>query len=225
MKIRLLIIISIIIVFVLISFAMPNLSKVYGSCEMIRDGILQPSIGYGWTNGLLSINNAECTWKLFGVIPIVNLLLEEKTFAENTSEHTVYSRPFGMNQQDVGFTVEPQYVKNPPSSNEMILDLDAMKQIKKIFDKCDYAQKLGSGEIPAQNSDGSRNVINDDLLSYNNGTHYISNNTCKWIDSLEALTYNCFEANSVEQNSYMGPDYFGNQTHHIDAQECMWIKK
>ncbi|KAF6245078.1 hypothetical protein [Nitrosopumilus sp. b2] len=77
MKTRLLIITSVITAFVLISFAMPNLSKVYGGCEMAKDGILQFAIGYQWTNGLLYIDNAECTWKLFGVVPIASLLSEE----------------------------------------------------------------------------------------------------------------------------------------------------
>ena len=57
MKTRVLIIMSVIIAFVLISFAMPNLSKVYGSCEMTQDGTLQFAIGYQWTNGLLYIDN------------------------------------------------------------------------------------------------------------------------------------------------------------------------
>ncbi|MCV0391944.1 MAG: hypothetical protein K5790_01475 [Nitrosopumilus sp.] len=73
MKTRLLIIILVIVAFVLISFAMPNLSKVYGSCEMTKNGTLQFAIGYQWANGLLYIDNAECTWKLFGVIPIAKL--------------------------------------------------------------------------------------------------------------------------------------------------------
>ena len=80
MKTRLLIIISVIIVFFLISFAVPNLSKVYGSCEMTQSGELQFAIGYQWTNGLLYIDNAECTWKLFGVIPITHLLSEKISF-------------------------------------------------------------------------------------------------------------------------------------------------
>ena len=63
----------------LISFAMPNLSKVYDSCEMTQDGVLQFAIGYQWTNGLLYIDNAECIWKLFGVIPITSLVSEETT--------------------------------------------------------------------------------------------------------------------------------------------------
>ena len=77
MKTRFLIIISAVIVFFLVSFAMPNLSKVYGSCEMTQNGILQFAIGYQWTNGLLYIDNAECTWKLFGVIPIASIRSEE----------------------------------------------------------------------------------------------------------------------------------------------------
>lgn len=74
MKKRFLIIIFSVIAFFLISFVMPNLSKVYASCEMTQNGTIQFAIGYEWTNGILSINNAECTWNLFGVIPIASLL-------------------------------------------------------------------------------------------------------------------------------------------------------
>lgn len=56
---------------------MPNLSKVYDSCEMTQAGVLQFAIGYQWTNGLFYIDNAECTWKLFGIIPIVSIFSEE----------------------------------------------------------------------------------------------------------------------------------------------------
>ena len=80
MKTRLLVAIIVITVFTLVSFAMPNLSKVYGSCQMTQDDIIQPSIGYQWTNGLLYIDNADCTWKLFGTIPIASLLSEETSF-------------------------------------------------------------------------------------------------------------------------------------------------
>ena len=82
MKIRFLIIISVIVVFFLFSFAVPNLSKVYDSCQMTQDGILQFAIGYQWSNGLLYIDNAECTWKLFGVIPIVSILSEETSLSK-----------------------------------------------------------------------------------------------------------------------------------------------
>ncbi len=82
MKTRLLIITSIITAFVLVSFAMPNLSKVYDSCEMTQDGTLQFAIGYQWSNGLLYIDNAECTWKMFVIIPIVSILSEETSLSK-----------------------------------------------------------------------------------------------------------------------------------------------
>lgn len=224
MKTKFLIIISIIIVFFLISFAMPNLSKVYDSCAMTQAGTLQFSIGHQWTNGLLYIDNAECVWKIFGIIPIANLLLEEESNTENTDEHSVYSLPFGMNQQDIELQlrVNPQYVKNPDNPDELILDIDAMMQVQKIFDKCDYKQKLESGEIPSRNPDGSFNVITGSLPFFNNGTHYIDSNVCTWVDSFKAVTYTCFDANPKAQNGYDGPSYFYNNTHHIDVQYCKW---
>lgn len=224
MKTRLLIIISIIIVFVLISFGMPNLSEVYGSCKMTQDGVLQFAIGYQWTNGLLYIDNAECTWKLFGIMPIASLLSEEEAHTKNTSEQTVYSHPFGINQQDteLQLRVDPQYVKNSDNSDELILDIDAMIQVQKIFDKCDYKQKLESGEIPSRNPDGSFNVITGSLPFFNNGTHYVDSNVCDWVDSFNSVTSNCFDVNPMEQNWYDGPSYFYNHTHHIDVQYCKW---
>ena len=118
--------------------------------------------------------------------------------------------------------IEPIYVKNPNSPDELILDLDAMMQVRQILDKCDYVQKLESGEIPRINPDGSFNVIRGDLPFFNNGTHYIDSNFCNWIDSFESVTYNCFEANPMEQNWHSGPAYFYNDTHHLDAQQCEW---
>lgn len=219
------IIIAVIIAFTIISFAMPNLSKVYGSCEMTQAGVLQFAIGYQWTNGLLYIDNVECIWKLFGMIPIASLLSEEKeTITENADEQTVYSLPFGINRQDIEsqLKVDPQYIKNPDNSTELVLDTDAMIQVQKIFDKCNYKQKLESGEIPSRNPDGSFNVITGSLPLFNNGTHYIDSNVCEWVDSFDSVIHNCFKANPMEQNWYDGPSYFYNDTHHIDVQHCNW---
>jgi len=83
MKTKFLIITIVLVAFILISFAMPNLSKVYGSCEMTKNGTLQFAIGYQWTNGLLYIDNAECTWKLFGVISIISIFSEETSHPIN----------------------------------------------------------------------------------------------------------------------------------------------
>ncbi|MCV0391988.1 MAG: hypothetical protein K5790_01700 [Nitrosopumilus sp.] len=112
--------------------------------------------------------------------------------------------------------------RNHPDTGEQVLDIDSMIQVQGIFEKCDYAQKLRSGEIPAQNPDGSYNAISAELRAYHNGTNYIDSNTCKWADSLELLTYHCFEAKPAEQNWYFGPDYFDNGTHHLDRQYCEW---
>ena len=226
MKSRLLVIIIVIVAFVLISFAMPNLSKVYGSCEMTQVGTLQFAIGYQWTNGFFYIDNAECTWKLFGIIPIASLLSEEKeTIAENADIQIVHSLPFGINPQDIEsqLSVDPQYIKNPNNSAELILDIDAMIQVQKIFDKCDYKQKLESGEIPSRNPDDSFNAITGSLPFFNNGTHYIDSNICKWIDSFDSVVHNCLKTNPMGQNWHDGPNYFYNDTHHIDIQYCKWV--
>lgn len=137
----------------------------------------------------------------------------------------VHSLPFGMTQKELEnqIIIDPVYVEDPNNPGEQILDIDSMMQIKKILGKCDYAQKLRSGEIPAQNPDGKYNAITTELLIYQNGTHYIDSNNCKWIDSLESLTYNCFEAKPTERNWHFGPDYFANGTHYLDTQECQWV--
>jgi|APSaa5957512535_1039671.scaffolds.fasta_scaffold02963_7 hypothetical protein len=114
MKTRLLIILSVIIMFFLVSFTMPNLSKVYGSCEMTQDGLLQFAIGYQWTNGLLYIDNAECTWKIFGVIPIASILLEETSLSKqcdipydkNFIERSVVS---GSNDGKPNFSIKGEF--------------------------------------------------------------------------------------------------------------------
>jgi len=157
----------------------------------------------------------------------MTLEAKEKSESIRVNENNVYSLPFGMTQEQLEneIFVEPIYVNNPNNPEELILDIDSMIQVQKILDKCDYIQKLESGEIPARNSDGSYNIIRGDLPFFNNGTHYIDSNDCEWIDSLEALMYHCFEANPMEQNWYSGPNYFDNGTHHIDRQECELIRK
>jgi len=120
-------------------------------------------------------------------------------------------------------STEPIYIDNTNNAGELILDIDTMIQVQKILEKCDYIQKLESGEIPWRNPDGSFNVIHGDLPFFNNGTHYIDSNYCNWVDSLKSITYNCFEANPMEQNWYSGPNYFDNGTHYLDAQKCEWI--
>jgi hypothetical protein len=140
---------------------------------------------------------------------------------------SVYSLPFGMTTEDIEnmIRVEPIYRNNPNNSGELILDIDAMQQVQKILNKCDYVQKLESGEIPAQNLDGSYNIVTSSLRFYNNGTHYIDSSSCDWIDSLKALTHHCFEAKPTEQNWYFGPNYFDNGTHRLDVQYCEWKEK
>ncbi len=129
-------------------------------------------------------------------------------------------------ESNVGdFSDEPTFIGTSLlNNNEVILDTYTMHQIQSILDTCDYIQKLESGEIPWINSDESFNVIHGDLLFFNNGTHYIDNNVCKWIDSFESVTYNCFESNPMEQNWYFGPSYFENDTHRLDAQQCEWFE-
>lgn len=137
-----------------------------------------------------------------------------ETKTEISNEPTVHSLPFGLTQKEIKLQlhVDPIYIKNPNNPKELILDVDSMMQVQKILDKCDYKQKLESGEISAKNPDGSFNAITGSLRFYNNGTHYIDSNTCKWIDSFEVVTYNCFEAKPTEQNWHYGPDYFDNGT-------------
>ena len=108
---------------------MPNLSKVYSSCEMTKNETLQFAIGYQWTNGLLYIDNAECVWKLFGLIPIASLLSEEETIIENAEERNGYSLPFDINQQvierlrqkpqTVG-TLDAQYIESLALQDHMV---------------------------------------------------------------------------------------------------------
>jgi len=103
---------------------------------------------------------------------------EKNTNRTVSSDDPVYSVPFGSSK--TGYHVDPIYIENPNNPEELILDIDAMKQVQKILEKCDHVDKLNSGEIPAQNPDGSYNVVNSDLRSYENGTHYIDNNACEW---------------------------------------------
>lgn len=142
--------------------------------------------------------------------------------AKLAAGYKLYPGVGGVSPEEQKNAPEPTYIKNPNNPDELILDVDAMMQIQQILEKCDYVQKLESGEISWRNPDGSFNVIHGDLPFFNNGTHYIDSNYCDWIDSLESITYNCFEADPMEQNWYSGPAYFDNGTHHLDVQHCEW---
>lgn len=86
----------------------------------------------------------------------------------------------GWVHPDAQEDMQPIYKYNPDNYEELILDIDSMMQVQKILNKCDYVQKLRTGEISAQNQDRSYNAITGELLFYNNGTHYIDSNTCEW---------------------------------------------
>ena len=158
------------------------------------------------------------------------LLLELENLDTTTSQHfsnerNIFSLPFGMTSEEFEnqTIIDPIYIENPNNPGELILDIDSMIQVKRIFDKCDHAQKLRSSEIPAQNPDGRYNAITGEPRFYQNRTHYVDSNNCEWIDSLEAMTYNCFKIKPTKRNWYLGPDYFANKTHYIDSKDCQWI--
>ena len=116
MKTKLLIIIPVIIIIFLISFAIPNLSKVYDSCKMTQNGILQFAIGYQWTNGFLYIDNAECTWNLFGVIPIISIIDNPKTaVSDNTIAQLEAILEHCIDSKDLVDTVGLSYYNNTHS--------------------------------------------------------------------------------------------------------------
>lgn len=58
------------------------------------------------------------------------------------------------------------YVKNPNNPDELVLDIDAMLQLKEVLDHC-QAQKDGLGTDAI-------------FFSYSNETHYIDNDICEW---------------------------------------------
>jgi len=95
----------------------------------------------------------------------------------------VYSIPFGTTQEDFEnqIPMDPIYIENPNNPGELILNLDAILQVQRILKYCEFDRKLASGEIPERNADGSFNISDAIGLLYQNGTHYIDNNTCEWI--------------------------------------------
>ena len=176
-------------------------------------------------NGIMfTMNNEKLFLKYLG--PLLELEnLDTITSQHFSNERNVFSLPFGMTSEEFEnqTLIDPIYIENPNNPGELILDIDSMIQVKRIFDKCDYAQKLRSGEIPAQNPDGSYNAIPGELRFYQNRTHYVDSNNYEWIDSLEVMTYNCFEIKPTARNWHLGPDYFTNKTHYIDSKDCQWI--
>ena len=55
------------------------------------------------------------------------------------------------------------------------------ERLQRVLDHCESQRKFAAGEIPERNADGSFNAIDLPGLSYQNGTHFIDNNTCEWM--------------------------------------------
>ena len=218
MKTRILIILIVIVIFVLISFAIPNLSKVYDSCEMAQTRTLQFAIGYTWTNGLFYIDNAECTWKLFGVIPIASILDDERaTVSDNTAAQLEAILGHCIDSKDLVDTVGLSYHNGTHS-------IDTVNCEWEIIEKGSFGNSL----IEKNRNELSQVLdwCNDELsvkygfYNYSNETHSINTSTCEWKEHVPYPTKDSLCVPFVEK--WILDEEIRNQTHIFDASSCTW---
>ena len=174
MKIRILIIISAIIAFIFISFAMPNLPRVYDSCEMTQDGTLQFAIGYQWTNGLFYIDNDECTWKLFGIISMASLLSDEEF--ENTLSQNMYEN---MSCDEIAIKAYDEKIS-----------IDSKEEREIVREKLNDCDRLISSTLDYSECSSIR-IIADTPLTFHITDHLLH---------LESKIYSCIKNNEFELN-------------------------
>jgi len=80
----------------------------------------------------------------------------------------------------ISFVAWETYHSQPIESIDESTYLSSDEQLQRVLDHCEGQRKLATGEIPKINADGSFNISDAIGLSFQNGTHYIDNNTCVW---------------------------------------------
>ena len=98
------------------------------------------------------------------------------------------------------------------------------EQIDRIFKRCDYQKMMDDRNWI--DSDGNKGLDHQPLYFWNNSTHHIDNNTCKWqtIEQYESDTElrdalaRCWIGNS----EFIDDDFilWSNETHYVDNNTC-----
>lgn len=98
------------------------------------------------------------------------------------------------------------------------------EQIDRIFKRCDYQKRMDDRNWIGL--DGNKITDHQPLYFWNNSTHRIDNNTCKWqtIEKYESDAIfrdalgRCWTGNS----EFLDDDFvlWNNETHYIDTNDC-----
>ena len=99
------------------------------------------------------------------------------------------------------------------------------EQVDRIFKRCDYQKMMdGRGWIGL---DGNEILDHQPLYFWNNSTHHLDNNTCKWQTigqyesdaKLRDALARCWIGNS----EFLDDDFvlWNNATHHINVDTCL----
>jgi hypothetical protein len=129
----------------------------YGHIELKNPGTYTVTVTFDRPNQYLP----TIISKEFQVVSYINSERDTKLAAG----YKLYPGVGWVHPDDLG-NQKPIYKTHPNNSSELILDLDAMLQYQKVLDWC-HRESLGLG-------------VFDIGLSFNNETHFIDNNNCKW---------------------------------------------
>ena len=99
------------------------------------------------------------------------------------------------------------------------------EQIDRIFKRCDYQKRMDDRNWIGL--DGNKGLDHQPLYVWNNSTHYLDNNACKWqtIEQYESdakfrdALARCWTGNSEFLDE--GFVLWKNETHYIDVDTCL----
>ena len=197
---------------------MPNLSKVYDSCEMKQTGTLQFAIGYQWTNGLFYIDNVECTWKLFGIIPIASIFDDKSNaVSDSTAAQLEAILEHCIDSKDLVDTVGLSYHNGTHS-------IDTLNCEWKVIEEVSFGNSLF--EKNRNELSQVLNWCNDDssvkygFYNYSNETHSIDTSTCEWKKHVHYPNSDSLCVPYVDKLD-TGKSW-SNKTHYFHADSCTW---
>lgn len=175
--------------------------------------------------------------------PILEHLYKYSNLLDEESDGTWYMEsiglPEGISQEKFDDCFDAVLEKRPILNIQYDdVEENMADQLRGVFGSCACQERTKS------NPDTMERCTQPDI-SWKNSTHYIDNNSCRWV-SLEKYTDENNELNFTlryDKNGiiiddlqriydwcdYLGekPDWYfdwNNQTHHIDSKNCEWIK-
>ena len=102
------------------------------------------------------------------------------------------------------------------------------EQIDRIFKRCDYQKRMDDRNWIGL--DGKKITDHQPLYFWDNSTHHLDNNTCKWqtIEKYESDTSlrNALDRCWIGNSEFLDDDFvlWNNKTHYIDVDTCLLVE-